>query len=143
VFALDLHTGLGRRGTDTVLAEPHVSATAPGALGQALGRKLVEPETPSVAYTTRGSFGSALPHVLPRSRIDFVVQEIGTAPPLTVLHALREENRAHFYAGGQPTHPAKVKLREALCPSSIEWRRKAIARGVSLARAAARWSFDT
>jgi hypothetical protein len=141
VFGLDLHTGLGRRGTDTVLAEPHVGATAPSALGRALGRTLVESEKPSVAYMTRGSFGSALPHVLPRSRIDFVVQEIGTNPPLKVLHALREENRAHFYAGGALTHPAKSRLREALCPASVEWRRKAIARGVSLARAAARWSF--
>jgi hypothetical protein len=141
IFALDLHTGLGRRGTDTVVLEPVVSVTAPAALGGALGRTLVNPEQPSVAYRVRGSYGSALPHVLTRSRIDFALQEIGTYPPLTVLHALREENRSHFYAGGSITHPAKLKLREALCPAAPEWRRKAINRGVSLARAAARWTF--
>lgn len=141
VFALDLHTGLGRRGTDTVILEPGVQATAPAELGSALGRPLVDPHQASVAYTTRGSLGSALPHLLPRARIDFVVQEIGTYPALRVLHALREENRWHFHGDGGMVHPAKAKLREALCPEAVEWRRRAIARGVTLARAAARWTF--
>jgi hypothetical protein len=141
VFALDLHTGLGRRGTDTVVLEPEVSVSAPAALGGALGRTLVDPARPSVAYTVRGGFGSALPHVLPRSRIDFVLQEIGTYPPLKVLHALREENRWHFYGDGSIVHPAKLRLREALCPAAVDWRRKAISRGVTLTRAAARWTF--
>jgi hypothetical protein len=141
VFALDLHTGLGRRGTDTVVAEAAYAATAAAALGPALGRTLIDPEQPSVAYTVRGSYGSALPHVLPRSRIDFVLQEIGTCPPLAVLHALREENRWHFYGDGSIVHPAKEKLREALCPAAPDWRKKAVNRGVGLARAAARWTF--
>ncbi|HEV7799691.1 MAG TPA: DUF2817 domain-containing protein [Burkholderiales bacterium] len=141
VFALDLHTGLGRRGTDTVILEPEVSVSAPAALGGALGRKLIDPAKPSVAYTVRGSYGSALPHVLPRARIDFVLQEIGTYPPLKVLHALREENRCHFYGEGSIVDPAKLRLREALCPAAVDWRRKAVDRGVTLARAAARWTF--
>ena len=142
VFALDLHTGLGRRGTDTVIFEPGVIATAPAALASALGRTIIDPNERSVAYTVRGSFGSALPHVLARSRIDFALQEIGTHPVITVLHALREENRWHFHGDGSLTHPAKLKLREALCPAAPEWRRKAIDRGVGLARAAARWTFS-
>jgi hypothetical protein len=141
VFALDLHTGLGRRGTDTVVLEPGTSATAPSALGGALGRTLVDPNRPSVAYTVRGSYGSALSHLLPRSRIDFALQEIGTYPPLKVLHALREENRWHFHGDGSIVHPTKLRLREALCPAAVDWRRKAVNRGVTLARAAARWSF--
>ena len=141
VFALDLHTGLGRRGTDTVVAEAAYGATVPSALGPALERTLVDPHKPSVAYTVRGSYGGALPHVLPRSRIDFVLQEIGTYPPLAVLHALREENRWHFYGAGSIVHPAKLKLRETLCPAAVDWRRKAVSRGVELARAAGRWAF--
>jgi hypothetical protein len=143
VFALDLHTGLGRRGTDTVIAEIEAAATAPTALGPALGRALVDPHQPSVAYTVRGSLGSALPKVLTRSRIDFVLQEIGTYPPLAVLHALREENRWHFYGNGSLKHPAKERLRETLCPAARDWRVKAVNRGVSLARAAARWTFNS
>jgi hypothetical protein len=141
VFALDLHTGLGRRGIDTVVTEVECAATAPAALGQALGRTLVDPHKPSVAYTVRGSYGAALPLVLPKSRIDFVLQEIGTYPPLAVLHALREENRWHFYGDGSIVHPVKEKLRETLCPAAADWRRKAVTRGVGLARAAARWTF--
>ena len=143
VFALDVHTGLGRRGTDTVVAEAQAAATAPAALGPALGRTLVDPSKSSVAYTVRGSLGSALPKVLTRSRIDFVLQEIGTYPPLAVLHALREENRWHFYGDGGVVHPAKEKLLEALCPAAPEWRVKAVNRGVTLARAAARWTFNS
>jgi hypothetical protein len=143
VFALDLHTGLGRRGTDTVVAEAQAAATAPAALGPALGRTLVDPRKPSVAYTVRGSLGSALPKVLTRSRIDFVLQEIGTYPPFAVLHALREENRWHFHGDGGIAHPTKEKLREMLCPAAADWRVKAASRGVSLARAAARWTFNS
>jgi hypothetical protein len=118
-----------------------VSATAPDVLGEALGRVLVDREKPSVSYTVRGSYGAALPHVLPGTRIDFVLQEIGTAPPLEVLHALREENRWHFHGGGGIVHPAKRRLREALCPEAVDWRRKAVPRGVTLAEAAASWTF--
>lgn len=142
VFALDVHTGLGRRGTDTPLLEPGVAATDPAVLGAALERELIDPEQPSVAYTVRGNLGGALPHLLPHAQVDFVLQEIGTCPPLTVLHALREENRWHFYGDGRLNHPAKLRFREALCPEDIEWRRKAVSRGVTLARAAARWTFS-
>ena len=141
LFALDLHTGLGRRGTDTVILEREALASAPSAFRGALGRELTDPTLPSVAYTVRGSFGSALPHVLPGMRIDFVLQEIGTYPPLAVLHALREENRWHFHGTGGIVHPAKLRLRETLCPQAPDWRRKAVSRGVTLARAAAQWTF--
>ena len=142
VFALDLHTGLGRRGTDTVLLEPRAAVTATAMLETALGRKLIDPRKPSVAYTVRGSYGGALPHVLPRTRIDFALQEIGTYPPLSVIHALREENRWHFYGDGSIVHPAKQRLFEALCPAADDWRRRAVTRGTTLALAATRWTFD-
>lgn len=142
LFALDLHTGLGRRGTDTVIPEINTNATPAGELGGALGRSLIDPARPSVAYTVRGSMGGALPRVLPHARVDSVLQEIGTYPPLRVLHALREENRWHFYGGGGIVHPTKQHLRETLCPAAVDWRRRAIHRGVTLAQAAARWVFD-
>jgi hypothetical protein len=141
VFALDLHTGLGRRGTDTLILERGIAATSPAALSAAFERTLVDPHRPSVAYTVRGSFGSALPHWLPDTRLDFLLQEIGTCPPVHVIHALREENRWHFFGDGSIVHPAKERLREALCPQAVTWRRQAIARGLAAARAAARWAF--
>ena len=142
VFGLDLHTGLGRRGTDTLLSSPVANASAPEALSDALGHALIDPAQPSVAYTVRGGYGAALRHLLPRSRIDFILQEIGTFPPLAILHALREENRWHFYGDGSIVHPAKLRLSEVLCPAATEWRRRAVTRGLTLARAAARWTFS-
>jgi hypothetical protein len=141
VFALDLHTGLGRRGTDTLILERGVAASSAGALSAAFGRTLVDPHLPSVAYTVRGSFGAALPHWLPNTRLDFLLEEIGTYPPVHVIHALREENRWHFFGDGSIVHPAKERLREALCPAAVTWRRQAIARGSAAARAAAAWAF--
>jgi hypothetical protein len=142
LFALDLHTGLGRRGTDSVMPEAGANATQAAVLSAALGRRFVEVSGPSVAYTVRGSMGSALPAVLPRTRIDFVLQEIGTCPPLQVLHALREENRWHFFGDGSIVHPAKRRLLEALAPAAAAWRRRAIALALDLAHAASRWTFQ-
>lgn len=142
VFALDLHTGLGRHATDTVVPQSATNATPASALGSALARTLVDAARPSVAYTVRGGYGTALPQLLPGARIDFVLQEIGTRGPLAVIGALREENRWHFFGDGSIVHPAKGKLREALCPAAPGWRRRAVALGVELADSAARWTFD-
>ena len=141
VFAIDLHTGLGKYATDTVIPEIRVNVTPLETLGQALGRPLADVSGPSVAYEVRGSMGAALPRLLPHARVDCVLQEIGTRGPLTVLHALREENRWHFFGNGSIVHPAKQRLREALCPPAAEWRREAVRLGVKLARAAARWTY--
>ena len=141
LFALDLHTGLGGHGTDTVMPEAHVNVTDASVLGVALRRSFVDSSGPSVAYIVRGSMGAALPHALPDTRIDFVLQEIGTYPPLHVLRALREENRWHFHGDGGIVHPAKRRLLEALCPASIEWRQRAVAHALNLANAAATWTF--
>jgi hypothetical protein len=142
LFALDLHTGLGRHGTDTVMPDRELTVTPLERLASVLSRRFVDATGPSVAYTVRGGLGSALPHVLPQARLDFVLQEIGTRPPLRVLHALREENRWHFFGDGSIVHPAKQRLRDALCPAAVAWRRKAVALGVELAEAAARLTYS-
>jgi hypothetical protein len=142
VFAIDLHTGLGRHGTDTVIPEMRVNVTPVGTLAAALERPLVDVSRPSVAYEVRGSMGAALPRVVPGARFDCILQEIGTHSPLRVLHALREENRWHFFGDGSIVHPVKRLLHEALCPAAVEWRRCAIDLGVSLARATARWTYS-
>ena len=140
VFAVDLHTGLGRHATDTVL--PDLQASRMDDLSAALNRTLIDRSQETVAYTVRGGLGSALPRVLAQSRVDFLLQEIGTYGPFRVLHALREENRWHFHGDGTLAHPAKSNLREALCPAAIHWRRQALAHGVRLARDAVAFAFD-
>lgn len=141
VFALDLHTGIGRGGEETLILEPGVGATPAAEMERAFGKRLLDPAAGNAAYRIRGSMGGALPQTLPGARIDFVLQEIGTHPPIAVLHALREENRWHHLGGAGPAHPAKQALRDALSPPSPRWRRQALERGLEMLRAAAAWTF--
>jgi hypothetical protein len=148
LLALDLHTGLGRRGEETLILEPGAHATPAAVLAQALGRRLIDPTTGRAAYRARGGMGGVLPQTLPGARIDFVLQEIGTCPAVTVLLALREENRLYHHdetglLHPNITHPAKQALCEALNPASLDWRRRAVGHGLSLLRAAAAWTFQT
>lgn len=144
LMALDFHTGLGRHGESLLMAEPGVGVTPEHELSAALGRPLVAlASDASRPYRVTGSMGSSLPRVLPRARIDFVLQEIGTDGPLSVLAALRDENRWHHHGSGGLEHPAKHALKEVLCPSSSAWRRQAVEQGLALLRAAAAWTFGT
>jgi len=141
LFSLDLHSGLGRWGEETPIVATGVGATLTDQLAAALDRRLVDPATNDAVYRIRGGMGAALPRMLPGVRVDAILQEIGTRPAARVLHALRDENRAHHHAGDPFPHPAKLALREALSPSNLAWRERAVALGDSLLRAAARWAF--
>lgn len=141
VFALDLHTGLGPWGKQTLILEPGVAATPATELARALGARLVDPAAGGAPYTIRGGMGGALPRALVGARVDFVLQEIGTYSALRVIHALREENRWHLHGGGSPEHPAKRALLEALCPGDPRWRERALALATGALAAAARFAF--
>jgi hypothetical protein len=107
VIGIDVHTGLGKYGEDTLLAE----------------------DSESIAYRVRGGIGSMISRVLPDSRVSFVTQEFGTYSGVTVLHALREENRFNFFGSGGIDHPAKQKLKEAFYPNDDSWRLHVLKRG--------------
>ncbi|MGQ0750582.1 MAG: DUF2817 domain-containing protein [Betaproteobacteria bacterium] len=142
VFALDVHTGLGRWGEDTLLLEAGAGATPPDQLSAALDHPLVDVTAdPGVAYEVRGGLGAGLARVFSAVPADFVLQELGTYSPLAVFHALREENRLHHYGVSKPDHPVKRRLMERLCPASPRWRARALSHGVRLAQRAAAWAF--
>lgn len=141
LFAIDLHTGLGPYAGDTLLVEPGVGNTALPVLSRALHRPLAGGSTTPGAYTVRGSLGASLPRLLPDTRVEFVLQEIGTRSALRVLHALREENRWHHYGDGHTEHPAKRRLLEALCPAAPAWREAAVAQAVDVVYRSAAWLF--
>lgn len=142
LFAIDVHTGLGPYGEETLLTESHPGGTPLPRLAAVLQRELIDvSHDAAIAYRVRGGMGQALGHLLSKARIEFVLQELGTRPPLAVLRALREENRWHHHGGGGIDHPAKKRLREALCPASPRWRERVLAKGLGFAEAAARWIF--
>lgn len=138
VLAVDLHTGLGARGADTLLTE--AADRAPANLANALGAPLVDArgDDPS-AYVVRGGLAAALARALAHAQVHAITQEFGTEPMLRVIAALRTENRWHFHGDGGVNHPAKRELKERLCPAAADWRRGVIQRGVATARGALAW----
>jgi hypothetical protein len=141
LFAVDLHTGLGGRGAETVILEAAVADGRVAELAHVLRRALVDARAGQAAYRIRGGMADAVARIVGRGRVDFVVQEMGTRSSLAVLHALREENRCHHYAAADLYHPARLALLEIFCPASPRWRGRAVDRGLSLLRAAAAWTF--
>ena len=141
LLAIDMHTGLGPRGGETLVLEAGAATTPVAELARALGRNLVDPAAGGAAYRIRGGMGGALSATLPGARTDFLLQEIGTYPAHAVLAALREENRCHHHDGGL-AHPAKRALLEGFSPSSLKWRRQAVEKGSQLLHAAAAWTFN-
>jgi hypothetical protein len=141
LLAIDMHTGLGPRGGETLVLEAGAGTTPVAELARALGRRLVDPAAGRSAYRIRGGMGGALLAALPGARADFVLQEIGTCPVYAALAALREENRCHHH-GGRLTAPAKQALLEVFRPSSPKWRRQAVEKGSRLLHAAAAWTFE-
>jgi uncharacterized protein DUF2817 len=142
LLALDVHTGLGPRGRDTLLVESAMSGTSCRMLEGVLGRPVIDPARGrSDAYMIRGGLGGALYRIFARASTLCILQEFGTYGPLRVLHALREENRCHFFGGALVSHPAKQRLRETLCPHSRAWRRQVVHQGLAVAHALSRWLF--
>jgi hypothetical protein len=130
VFAIDVHTGLGAKGQDTLLT--HHDANSPN--GQELRRRfgglMQSWHSSGVAYSIRGGFLEALERELAAAAVNSVCQEFGTYKPLWVLYALREENRWHHWGDPrQLNHPAKRRLIEAFCPADPVWRTRVVERG--------------
>ena len=129
VFAIDVHTGLGKYGEDTFLSEP----TGYDQVKQMFGERVAPLDAESgPAYRTRGSIDNGIRRTAPKATLYFICQEFGTYGPLTNLQALRDENRWHHYGGGALNHPSKKTLKETFYPDDDAWRRKVLQRGRDL-----------
>jgi hypothetical protein len=112
VEAIDIHTGLGKYGRDTLLVDPG--------------------PTDEIAYAVRGSVHSMITAAAPKAKVNCVCQEFGTFHQIKVLRALREENRWHHYGKGTPEHATKRRLKEMFCPDDDGWRKSVLERGDAL-----------
>ena len=157
VLHLDLHTGLGPSGKCTLLAES--GAGRPGLLDALTARSTgtsvqAMDARRGVAYAVRGGLGNWLGKRFQDRSYHFAGLETGTYSVLTVLAALRAENRA-FHSCPEREHPAfwraQRRLVEVFAPASGTWRRQALASGVEVLRlalsvvrgAATRWVWAT
>jgi len=153
---IDVHTGLGPRGHDTLISATGADnvVTEMLACGSATAGKKVEGwDAGETSYRTTGDFvGNALdvilagapPQTAPRRAA--LVQEFGTEPALQVLAALRAEAtlmRSCAARGEAPppqSHPLRRRVRDAFYPEHDDfWKRDVLKRGAALFDAALRW----
>jgi hypothetical protein len=130
VLAVDVHTGLGPRGKESLFVSEHTGST----------RSLIESLEPrrfiDAPYHISGGIDTALATSLPGLPYGSLTQEFGTRAAIEVLGALREENRWHHYGAGHLDHPSKRRLLNAFCPPDPRWRKKILDQGDSLLRRA-------
>jgi hypothetical protein len=139
LLVLDLHTGLGRFGQQTLLAEPDMPHERVASLAHALGahaRGGAGRSDPG-GFAAHATFAAALAPTLGHVQPEFFTVEYGTYSGLRVLYALREENRWHHYGDGSLSHAVKARLAETFAPASARWRSAAVSNGDRLLRAAA------
>ena len=143
LVVIDVHTGLGPFGVDSLLVEaPLESTTIYDEIRSAFGERVAPLDLEqSVAYPLRNPYCSAFPRVLPSTRAYFVGQEFGTVNVVRALKALREENRWHHYGGGGIDHPTKRDLKEAFAPDNDSWRTTVLQRGKTVFEQAVELAF--
>ncbi len=142
IGAIDVHTGLGKYGVDSLLVL-HSPETEPFKLLQdRLGNRVTPLDPSGFAYRIKGLFLQALEREIPQAKWTCMVQEFGTFHVLRMLKALREENRWHHYGQKeQIDHPVKQQLLQAFCPDDDRWRREILTRGRELVKEVAAMVF--
>jgi hypothetical protein len=135
VMHLDLHTGLGRRGTCRLLVDYPLTGVQRARLSAWFGAGSFESlQSHGIAYPARGTFGQ---WCMSRIRgVDYlhVGAEFGTRGPLKVVAGLRAENQAHHWgrADDPSTERAKRQLVSLFCPRSDRWRARVLERSRQL-----------
>ncbi len=133
VIAMDVHTGLGRFGEESLLVEPGNYET----LRKSFGPRVVQLEAErGPAYRIRGGLQNLIYQNALHAQVHFMGEEFGTYSAARVLHALREENRWHHYGRATMGHPVKTTMKETFCPSAESWRRQVLERGAEWIRSA-------
>lgn len=125
VLHLDIHSGLGKWGRHEMLhdgdVDPQILKWLQPLFGEAL--TVDQSEQP---YSTRGSFDRWVRKMIPGAAS--FCWEFGTYGGISVLASLRAENAAYHWGKPQtsPYTRTKVKLKEAFCPASPNWRSRVI-----------------
>ena len=129
LWVVDLHTGLGRFGQCQLFPALTVNQRTLEALRVSLGDTMATDKFQAGAYDIIGGVADLFKEMFASAQPVYLTAEFGTYPALRVLHALREENRCHFYVAHDHGHPAKQRLKEALCPSADSWRSRVLRQG--------------
>ncbi len=135
VIHLDVHSGLGESGQLMLLAEQTFDAATLDRIVATLGHRPHAPDAATgIQYVSRGSFGKEGERLAAGRDYQYFCAEFGTFDPVTMLTALRAENRAH-HAIPDPEraeHWAKDRLEAAFCPIATKWRTQVLTSGLQL-----------
>jgi hypothetical protein len=135
VLHLDMHTGVGKRGTYALCIDLPEAHARVAALKREFGGAAVQGfSTNGVLYEISGALGPWLTQCAPGLQYDCLLAEFGTYPALSVLSALRYENRVHHYApdDARLRERARARMVEAFCPHAPAWRRLVIGRALAV-----------
>ena len=133
ILVIDVHTGLGSWRQENLFLETPASDQELEQLSLSLDRPLIRvTKGDSPGYVIRGGISNLFQQVPGKAKLLYFIEEFGTYSALKVVSALREENRWHFYGGGQLEDSTKNTLKEMLCPSTKRWRKYVYARGCDL-----------
>ena len=134
---IDLHTGLGKAGNDTLLVEFAPSDPILSKLRSHYGKRItsLDPEA-GVAYRIRGGLQAGVEARFPDIEWTSITQEFGTVGPYAVIAALRSENQWTQWGGksGRETlnHWSRDKLLATFNLKKPKWEEKLIIRGRKL-----------
>ena len=135
VFAIDVHTGLGKWGDEALFLQSGSDQPDEAArLGAELGMPLVSDAAAHGAYNIRGMLSDVFTMLDPAPDWTFILQEFGTYPALRVLNALRLENYWYHHGHSGPEHWSRQRLKNMLAPENRKWRAAVVERGVSLCK---------
>lgn len=132
LLVLDLHTGLGRHGRMSIYSELPAKPAVTARLRRVFAPWIASDPQQSDGYAIRGGVATLFLDRCPAVVTDYLTVEFGTRPLLRVLHALREENRAHFFSSDDHAALYGRRLKDALCPDSAAWRRSVERCGAAL-----------
>ncbi|MEO7727879.1 MAG: DUF2817 domain-containing protein [Burkholderiales bacterium] len=129
IVAIDVHTGLGPYGEDTLLVDAAPDRRDVSQTMHALfGNRVRLQDNAGFAYRVRGAQHDMYYSLFPRAAVHFAGQEFGTFNSVRVVAALRAENYWHHQGAG-PSHPAKQALFATFCPADNAWRTRVLQRG--------------
>ncbi len=133
IGVIDVHTGLGKYGVDSLLVSYGPDTEIFKRLQSQQGNRIETLDPSGVAFRVRGLFVEALEREIPHADWTCMVQEFGTFHVLHMLKSLRQENQWHHHARKeQLDHPVKQQLLRAFCPDDVRWQNKILRRGKEL-----------
>ena len=135
---IDLHTGLGKSGEDTLLVDLAQEDSQYIKLkSQSFGHRIasLDPKA-GVAYKIRGGMQKGIELRFPKIYWTSITQEFGTISGINVINSLRSESSWNHYSNKLGidllNHWSKENLLKAFRPFDYKWEDKIIYRGSKL-----------